>query len=145
MWAAWDEAVRTQNFPQSAAAYGVAGNRLPYSPKLSGSLSADYDFPLTSRLSGFLGGNVDYVGERLAGFQAPPPPGEAPTARDVYPAYAKTNFRTGVKFDDWTVTLFVNNAFDRRGTLSGNPSVNNVTNIVLITPRTVGMSVGRSF
>jgi len=145
MWGAWDEAALTQNFPSSAAAYGVAGNRLPYSPKISGSLSADYDFPLTSKLSGYVGGNVDYVGERLSGFQAPPPPGEEPTPRDVYPAYAKTNFRTGVKFDDWTVSVFVNNAFDRRGTLSGNPSVNNVTNIVLIAPRTVGMSVARSF
>jgi len=60
------------------------------------------------------------------------------------PSYGRTDLRTGVHYDTWEVTLYANNVFDRRALLQGPvdtfPSVN-----IFIQPRTVGISLAKSF
>jgi outer membrane receptor protein involved in Fe transport len=139
--AALDNAELTQDLPSAGSAVGSAGDRLPFSSRYSGSVSADQDIHLTSRWTGFVGGGLSYVGERqgpfAVGFTEP---------RFRYPAYAKADFRLGVRDEAWTVNLFVNNAFDRRGIVGGGVSfAQSPYQVFYIQPLTVGLSLTRSF
>jgi iron complex outermembrane receptor protein len=136
-WVAWNEAELTQGFPPSSSVYGVAGDRLPFGPRLSGSLSVDQQFPITGILAGFVGGSLSYVGDRVGNFTAPPP---AVPPRQDYSGYAKTDLHVGVKADSWTINLYVNNLTDRRGILFGGlGTVPNPAAFTYIQPRTVGL------
>jgi len=136
-WVAWNEAVLTRPFPPGSAVYGVPGDRLPFGPRLSGSLSIDEQFPITAKVSGFVGASLSYVGERVGNFTAPPP--DIPPRQD-YSGYAKTDLHAGVNISSWTINLFVNNLTDRRGILFGGlGTVPNPAAFTYIQPRTAGM------
>ena len=139
-WITLSDAVLTQAFPRDSNAYGVSGDRLPYSSRFSGNLSLEQDFPLSSRLTGLFGGTVSYVGERAGEF--------APTAtanRQSYPSYTKADLRAGAKYDSWTVNLSVNNVADQRGILAGGLGTGVPFEFIVIQPRTVALSVVKRF
>jgi iron complex outermembrane recepter protein len=138
--ASLSDAVLTQPLPATSTAFGASGSRLPYSSRFSGALSLQQAFPLTSSVSGFVGGVVSYMGDRLGGFT-----GFAITPRQNLPAYAKTDLRAGVKYNSWTVNLFANNVADRRGVLDGGADVIPANAFFYIEPRTVGLSIARAF
>jgi outer membrane receptor protein involved in Fe transport len=140
-WVAFDDAILTQAFPPSAVAagvYGAAGDRLPFSSRFSGNVSLEQSFPLGDRLSGFVGGTLSYVGQRVGEFT-----GSA--VRQELPAYARTDLRAGVKYDPWTVNAYVNNAADKRGVIYGGLGGFAPYAFDYIQPRTVGLSVIRTF
>jgi iron complex outermembrane receptor protein len=97
------------------------------------------DFPLADRATGFVGGEESYVGSRESEFT-----GSAQQSRVTLPAYAQTNLRTGVRYDSWMLNLFVNNITDKRGALALFV-LGSIKNIILIQPRTVGLSVSKTF
>jgi iron complex outermembrane recepter protein len=139
-WIALNDAKLTQSFPpQSVAAgvYGVAGDRLPYGSRLSGSVSIEQTFAITNGWNGFVAGSVNYVGDRVADF-------EATAQRQDLPAYAKVDLRMGAKYETWAVNAFANNVANKRGILQGdlptNPSA-----FIYIQPRTVGLSVSKQW
>ncbi len=136
-WVAWNDAKLTEPFPRGSSVYGVSGDRLPFSPRFSGNLSVDEEFPITAGLRGFVGGSLSYVGDRIGNFTAPPP---AVPPRQDYPAYARTDVRVGAKFASWTADVYVNNLTDRRGILFGGlGTVPNPAAFTYIQPRTVGL------
>jgi len=137
-WGAWNQAVLTQDFPSNASVYGVTGNQLPYTSRFSAHFSTEGEFPLTAGVTGFVGGSVSYVGDRQGEFT-----GSA--QRQDLPAYAKTDFRTGAKFDTWTLNIFLTNAFDRRGVLTGGLGTIIPYSFYLIQPRTAGLSLAKTF
>jgi outer membrane receptor protein involved in Fe transport len=141
-WVAWNEAVLTKDFPPGSSAYGVSGDRLPYSSRFSGNLSVDQDFRVTKDVTGFLGGAVSYVGDRVGLFQTT-------AVRQDYPGYARVDLHGGVKGDAWTVNLYVNNLADRRaplqGGLDGPNTYANAESFIYIQPRTVGLSLSYRF
>jgi iron complex outermembrane recepter protein len=141
-WATWNDAALKEGFPPNSSTYGVAGDRLPYTSRFSGNLSADEDFPLTSQWRGFVGATAIYVGDRAGEFTSAPP---APPPRQDYPGYAQVNFRTGVKSDSWTVNVFATNLFDRRALLGGGLGSFPPYGFTLIQPRTVGVNVVKTF
>ena len=141
-WVAYNEAELTEPMPPNSAVYGVPGSRLPAAPRFSGNLSTQDEFPLTSHITGFIGGSFSYVSDQFGQFTAPPP---AIPPRQVYPAYAQTNLRAGTKFDDWTLNLFVNNLADKRAALTGGLGTIYVDYFQVIQPRTIGLSVVRKF
>lgn len=121
------------------------GDRLPYSARFSGSLSADQDWSLGVRWTAFVGGTLSYVGRRLSAF--PSRPGNL---RVVLPAYATLDSRIGVRSDAWTISLFARNLTDKRGVLGSTPQgaralTTSLYNTSVIQPRTVGLSASRSF
>jgi len=139
-WISWNQATLTSDFPAAGTAVGSAGDRLPYSSRWSGNLSADYEFPLSGRASLFGSGALSYVGDREGTFNSVFTPN---TPRPVFPAYVKTDLRTGLHYDTWTATVFLNNATDRRGVLSNVPALTGYVNY--IQPRTVGLSIAKTF
>jgi iron complex outermembrane recepter protein len=137
-WYAYDDAALTQNMPAISTAYGLSGSKLPYSSRHSGNLSAQQEFRLSSDVTGFVGGSVSYVGERVGAFQATP-------TRQIYPAFTQTDLRAGTKYESWLATLYVKNATNRRGIIGGGLDVVPTNSFTYIQPRTVGLSLARTF
>jgi len=143
-WVVWNDAELTEGFPASSTAgggaYGADGDRLPYSARFSGNLALREEIPLTGRLTGFLGGSASYVGNRIGEFTSTP-------TRAEFPGYAQFDFLGGVKWDDWTVNLFVNNLADKRGVLYGGPGSQGSPPFAYfyIQPRTAGLSLTKNF
>jgi outer membrane receptor protein involved in Fe transport len=131
----WIDAKLTEDLPANSTAIGSSGDRLPLSSRISGSLSLDQEFPLGPTWTGFVGGTVSYVDERLGGFTTG-------SARQVLPSYTQTDLRAGAMHESWTMNLFLNNATDKRGILGEGFLP---TGVYFIQPRTVGFSVARSF
>ena len=56
--------------------------------------SIQQDFPLAGGVTGFAGGQLTYVGDRLGGFTY-----GVTQPREVYPAYVQGDVRSGVRFN----------------------------------------------
>jgi len=133
-WVAFDNAVATTDFAQ-----GKAGDRLPDSPRWSGNVSASQDFPLTSAWTAELGGMASLVGTRIGLFTSD-------LQRQPFPSYTKVDLHAAVKSDSWTINAYVNNVGDSRAVLDGGIGYTYpVVARVYIVPRTVGVSVVKSF
>jgi len=137
-WFDYDDAVLTQAFPASSTSYGHSGDPLPLSSRYSGNLSLDQRVSLSTRVTGFFGATASYVGDRTGVFTRT-------ALRQAYPAYTKTDLRAGVECDSWTVNFYVNNVTDTRGELNGGRGYYLPYAFIYITPRTVGVSIAKSF
>lgn len=136
------DAVLTRNAPSGT--YGRPGDRLPYSPRWSANVSADYAFPLSVRLNGNVGGSLTYVGDRESSFSA-----SASVPRFDVRAYTTAELHAGVQALTWDVSLYVRNLTDAKGYLSA--MAQNVATGVssygleVIQPRTVGITATYAF
>jgi iron complex outermembrane recepter protein len=141
-WVTWIDAVLTQTVPGAGIAgeiYGFDGDRLPNTPRFSGNLSLDYNFPLVSDVRGVVGGALSYVGDRLDAFSSASP------ERQDLPAYAKLDLHAGTTYNSWTANLYVNNVTDKRGLISGGIGNQLPYSFYYIQPRTVGLSIAKTF
>jgi hypothetical protein len=119
---------------------GSPGDRLPLSPRFSGNLAIRQEFALTSATTAFFGGVVNYVGDRINIFE------KEGVARLRFPGYFKTDLNAGVRTGAWTANLYANNVADRRGVLSGSQANDLFPYAyIYIPPRTVGLSVSKTF
>ena len=142
-WVAWNDAELTESFPAAATVVGKSGDRLPYGARFSGNFSVNEEFRLWGEATGFLAGTLSYVGDRKGIFRGSA--GGVPLPRQDFPGYAQLDAQVGSRFDSWTVSVFLNNATDRRGLIGGDagnfvPFAYNYTQ-----PRTVGLSVLKTF
>jgi outer membrane receptor protein involved in Fe transport len=83
------------------------GSVLPYTPKFSGSLDAQYEFPVSDDLKAFVGGTATYQGRQNTTFRT-----EILRADDFFiDDYALVDARVGVASADnrWKVTAFGRN------------------------------------
>ena len=143
------DAALTQALPPAAVAaqaYGLAGDRLPYSARSSGSLGIEQDVVHVGEATGFVGADVAYISARYGEFASPPP---STLPRLVFPAYATVNLHAGVHDGQWHYNLFANNVGDKRGIVGGG-NYNVINNpggyfATIIQPRTVGLSVSHDF
>ena len=136
-----NDARLTQNLPATASAFGVSGERLPYSVPFSGSVSLDKDWPLVRDWVGFMGATLSYVGGREGEFAQSPS-----AARLHFAAYANTSLRAGVSGDSWTINLFANNVTNARGIEGGGANYGESPyEVVYIPPRTIGLSLVEKF
>ena len=137
-WVAPSEAGLTQAFPAGTSAYGVSGDRLPFSTRFSGHISLNQDYPVSAQVFGSFGVALGDIGAREGVFT-----GSA--ERQAYPAYAKVDAHNIFKFDSWSVSAYVNNLTDRRGLLSGGLGTTLPYAFNYIQPRTVGLTVAKEF
>lgn len=141
-WLAWNNAYLADVAP-GVLFSAVGRDRLPYSSRFSGHFSAEQEFPVGDRMTAFLGASVTYAGRRFGGFRST---FEAAQGRQIFPAYTQTDARAGVRYDDWAVNLFINNIADKRAAIQGGMgSTLGANYFTFIRPRTMGLSVERSF
>ncbi|HEY3948219.1 TonB-dependent receptor [Phenylobacterium sp.] len=159
---AYTEAQLTADIPAAASVFGFKGDALPYSPKWTANLSADYAFPVAGGWEGHAGADYQFVGSVFDNFYpcntgsgcataaSRPPP------REQLPSYEVVNFRLAFARDAWNLGVYLKNAFDGRGLTA--LSVQHATfglaatngklirdSATMITPRTIGVSVVRTF
>ena len=143
-WVALNHAVLTETLGAASPVVGNQGDRLPFSSRFSANLSIDDEFPV-GPFTGTVGADLSYVGERFGVFIAKDSNGNPISARQPFPAYAKTDLRTGLKMNDWTLDLYVNNVTDKRGILGGGLGTPDSDAFTVIRPRTIGLTVARKF
>lgn len=121
---------------------GANGDRLPDSPKWTGSLSGDYGFELGSR-DAFVGTTVRHVADRVVSFDAS---GSVP--QYDLPEYTTVDLRAGLQLGATRLQLYVRNAFDERGELSATTAFSGLGGPVwvsLVQPRTIGVNLISQF
>ena len=137
-WLTWDDAVLTEALPNASTAYGVRGDRLPNSARLSGHVSLQEDLRFTARLTGFAAAAVSYVGYRVGNFQAT-------SQRQPLPGFTQADLHAGVQYDAWRVNLFVTNLANRRGVLAGGLDQVPTNSFIYTQPRTLGVALTSTF
>lgn len=122
-------------------ANGKDGDRMPFVPRLTGSLAADYRFSAAGQ-SAWVGGAVGYIGQRRSDFSG---------SSDVtnVAAYTTLGLNAGVEFGKVRLTVYGKNLTDERG-LNHVNTLNqilapNVVSAGVIQPRTFGIDVAYKF
>ena len=127
---------------EDAPGLGLNGARLPNSARISASAGATYTFDLGG-LTAYAGVTQRYVGERNAGFE-----GSMTLPNYKLPSYATTNVQAGIDFGRMQLSLYLNNAFDRRAQLTGGTAFvpyGAPVNLTNLRPRTFGLSLASTF
>ena len=123
---------------------GVAGDRLPGIPKWSGSVTADYAFPVGHGWSGRVGGGIRYLGSRDSDIASSP-------YTIPLKSYAAADLNADLSNDRWTIRLFVKNLTDKRVYTNATAIINaadgsiSQVRAVPLTPRTIGVGFDLSF
>src|SRR5262249_28426554 len=131
-WADWADAKLREPYN------GIPdGAFLPGSARFSAHGSVEEEFLLPAQTMGFVGGEINYVGARGSDFVF------LGSGRDL-PAYSRVDLHAGVRHLDWTLSLYSNNVFNRRGVLNGAP-VGSFGATFFLPPRTMGIGIMRSF
>jgi iron complex outermembrane recepter protein len=124
---------------------GRKGDRLPYTPKTSYSVSADYDWPLSGEQSAYFGVSFSHLSEVPAAFD---PAFVAENDRQRFlPSYDTLDLRAGWDFGKFAVELFGRNLTDDDGKTSdatGN-TPNGAIATGVIRPRSYGVTVTAEF
>jgi iron complex outermembrane recepter protein len=120
-----------------------AGDTLPYTPKITMAVTADYDFPLTDKVRGLLGATGTFQDSKEASFSADP-------LNMKIPSYAALNLRAGIEFDRYEVLLHIDNVTNSFGIISSaNWEITASQRLPfmasVIRPRTFGATVSAKF
>jgi outer membrane receptor protein involved in Fe transport len=116
-----------------------AGARLPLSPRFSGSVTADYEFPIGGALNGAIGGGYRHVGDRLTLV-------ESDVSSVRLSEYDVLDLSAGLSADHWSLRLFAKNVTDERALLtSGSPATDPLLYVTVMQPRTIGLALDVSF
>lgn len=140
---------------------GLAGDRMPYVPRLSWSATAEYGFITSTGFSGQVGAALRWVGDRLNDTterQRVTAPGDPSTVlqEDVtaplrLDSYRALDLYAGIGKHAWELRAYVNNVTNERGWSSMTPIAGalsgNVAQLaaVPIRPRTFGMEFDYRF
>ena len=119
---------------------GATGDQLPNVAPTEFSLGLNYTAPLPAAADwkGTLAADVTYRGEENAYFVANP--FDVPLKN-----YILLNLRAGLANGPWNATLFVRNATDERAQVSAINSTQDPDALLTVRPRTVGVSITRTF
>jgi iron complex outermembrane recepter protein len=123
---------------------GEDGDPLPYVPKWSLGLNADYEWTARGTARAYVGGSLGYTGDRTVAFGNRADDGSIRRAD----GYMTLGLRTGVYFGRWSVELYGKNLTNEMGITSigePGPLPNGALALGLIRPRTIGVSVGTRF
>jgi iron complex outermembrane recepter protein len=127
---------------------GVTGDQLPYAPKWSNSLDADYTWSAFGNYSAFAGATWSYIGSRFDDFGATATVQNnavvfVPNTRADLGGYNTLNLRVGLQDQRWSFELYCKNIADSRGltfyTNTGTPNSGGA--IVIQQPRTIGVTI----
>jgi len=147
---AYTDATLKQDIPgyvEGSTAYGKDGDRLPYSAKNSGAVTATRYFPV-GQAALYTGVTVAYVGDRDMEFTQ-----SESLPRIHLPSYTTVALNAELDVSEWTMNFYVRNLTDKYGFINANRRGSSDTTggtdvtygATIIQPRTVGLSLSRSF
>ncbi|MBL8650853.1 MAG: TonB-dependent receptor [Sphingopyxis sp.] len=125
---------------------GLAGDRLPYTPKYSIAANADYEWELGGETKAYVGASVRSLSKQPAGFDFA---FRSANGRQRYlPSYEVVDLRAGVEFGKYSLELYAKNLFDSEGKTSlevpGNIPLG-AAGTAVIRPRTIGATLTAGF
>ncbi|WP_426175737.1 TonB-dependent receptor [Massilia sp. TWR1-2-2] len=129
---------------------GVAGDKLPFSPKISVGINADYRWPV-GNAAAYVGGSVRHLSEQSGAFD-----NAFRTANGrqrELPAYSVVDLHAGLDMGSWSVDAYVKNVGNSDAktstsgiTANGGPLYPNGAMMTgLVAPRTIGLSMTKEF
>jgi iron complex outermembrane recepter protein len=117
---------------------GLSGDSIPDVPKFQLDLGLKYQQPIAAGWDGVLQADVDYRDGENSYF--------ASNSFNIPLApYTLLNLRAGVVQGPWKVTAFVRNATDKRAQVSAINSSQDPDALLTIQPRTIGLTLTRTF
>ncbi|HWG69106.1 MAG TPA: TonB-dependent receptor [Steroidobacteraceae bacterium] len=118
---------------------GVTGDAIPNVPKFQFNLGLNYTAPLTGDWQGMVATDVNYRGGVNAYF--------ASNTQFNLPlsSYTLVNFRVGVIKGPWSVTAFARNLTNKRAEVSAINSSQDPDALLTVRPRTIGVTLTRTF
>ncbi|MGV3479204.1 MAG: TonB-dependent receptor [Sphingobium sp.] len=142
-----DAKLRENQANANVSAPGLKGDRIPYVPKFSAGIAAQYQWALSDTLSGFARIDANTVGGSYSDFR----PSGQPTVNFTryIDNYQLANLRLGVEGPDnrWGAYLFVTNLFDSTAITRATSSAIAVSRTLVnsATPRTIGANFRTRF
>ena len=134
------DAIITQDAPFAGA---PKGERLPYVPRVTNTLDAEYRWAIAGGWRAYFGGDVSYFGSQYTDFGASAI--FEPHAK--LPDYTTINLRAGINWKSWQSEFYIKNLTNERGITSysntGTPSRGG--SIGIIQPTTFGLRLTKSF
>ena len=120
------------------------GDKIPYMPKVSGSLRADYTHALSGDWQGHLGAGLRLVGDRYD-------TSVAHISDLLVKGYNALDFNADVNNGRYTIRFYAKNVTNTRALVTVNPVPDGLTNAnlqnegVILQPRTLGIAVDAKF
>lgn len=128
-----------------ASVGALNGDTLPFAPRFTGALLADYTYPIAGAVGGNFGITYSYQGSRPTSFSQ-----DDLNLDHQLPGYATLNLRAGIDWTKYSLELRVNNATDKYAY-----STSSVSNLfpgqgtpalsVVIPPRTLRLEASAKF
>ena len=118
-----------------AAGIAQVGDTLPYNPRWSGSLSAEYRAPVDARWQAAVRGTSRFTGSRNSS-----PQSSLGFPNYVLPGYSLFDLHAGLESDRVDIDLFVKNITDKRAQLAAFTQLG-INQITVQQPRTIGAAV----
>lgn len=102
------------NFNPFGAPANFKGEPFPFTPKWSLQGSADYEWPVSSAINAFVGGNISYRTKTTSAFGRNAPTTLYPYSLVEIDAYALVDLQAGIAAPDgkWRATVFGKNVFN---------------------------------
>ncbi len=123
---------------------GKSGDPLPWAPKWTSTINADYRFDSHGEWTPYVGGSWRYIGERNSDFQA----GGRPLRLD---SYDQADVRVGVDWQQWELELYGKNLNNAKGVTAFAASGSSIASkpyaatVALIAPRLLGVVLRAKF
>jgi outer membrane receptor protein involved in Fe transport len=130
---------------------GVKGDRLPFSPKYSFGVMADYRWSLGATTQAYAGASVRHLSDQSASFDGDYRATHG-RQREV-PSYSVIDAHFGVEMGAWTLEAYGKNLGNSNGKVSTaaqkangmNLALNGAINTGVIAPRTLGVTLTKEF
>lgn len=141
---AYNDAHLDQDLPPGNG--GFAGDRLPYAPKWTANVSADYEWSLGEDLTAYVGGSVRMISDQVTDFD-----NNYQTVfgrRLTIDGYSVVDLRAGIDFGRFNLSVYAKNVTNNQGLTDAGQFAARPGTAVLaspIRPRTLGMTLGASF
>jgi outer membrane receptor protein involved in Fe transport len=143
---AFDKAKFTQSVPDAGV---ETGDKLLNAPDLTASTTVEYSFPLGGSRGGYARAGYDYVSGSLDTLRQTNFATGQVTPGISKGGYGLVDLRFGVTSGGWDVALYATNLCDKRPLLTETSTIGQVIptfhRVVTLQPRTVGLSVAKSF
>jgi iron complex outermembrane receptor protein len=131
----------------SAGTPGVTGDPMPFVPHWQATGQAEYDHPLTDRITGYLQGDFAYHGSSFSAFEPTTAAQNAAGNGDydtAIPAYWLLDLKAGVRWDKYDVSVFVRNVANTFAWAGANPNDGGLF-VYTAPPRTIGVRVSARY
>lgn len=130
---------------------GMKGDRLPFSPKFTLGLMADYRWAVGATSQAFVGASLRHLSDQSASFDAAYRTAHG-RQREV-PSYNVVDAHAGLELGSWTLEAYGKNLGNSRGKVSTAAQTANGMNVApggaintgVIAPRTLGFTVTKEF